>query len=319
MLRCSVRTLHTLHASSLLSLALNYRFHRLLCQRAREIVEGICSLTFVTFVKAHSPSGDADDEGDDDPEQQAEAEDDPVEYAKRARVLRGRVRPRDLSIASKFKSFDHRAGFQALAEVCETIRVALDGATFSESPGTQLKDYAPPSVRNSSTLGWFRVRTRYPYSTHLCAVPLTLPICFAQRSIADGTGPTTGQPGIAQILVHMCLFTGAAAKYQLQNPLPRDSDAARLTEKLVNDEKCFRVGDVSKLGLLVFGDVPITRIIKDNWVSTYTNISSSLKKVLYETVRSVRVLRSPCVLLRSGGVRVPIAPPSLIRFPYNQP
>ena len=89
----------------------------------------------------------------------------------------------------------------------------------------------------------------------------------------------------------MCLFTGAAAKYQLQNPLPPDSDAARLTEKLVNDHVCFRVGDVSKLGLLLFGDVPITRIIKDNWVSSYTNISSSLKAVLYETVRSVRVLQ----------------------------
>ena len=163
LLRCSVRTLHTVRDLISLFFALNSRFHRGLCQRAREFVEGICSLTFVTFIKAHSPSGDADDEGDDDnPEEHAaDAEDDPVEFVKRARVLRGRARPRDLSIASKFKSADHKAGFQALAEVCETIRGALDGATFSESSGTQLKDFALPSVRTPSTLGWFRVRT-YP-------------------------------------------------------------------------------------------------------------------------------------------------------------
>ena len=89
---------------------------------------------------------------------------------------------------------------------------------------------------------------------------------------------------MAQILVHMGLFTGAAAKYEL-HALPCDSDAAILTEKLVKDTYCFRVGDVSKLGLLLFGDVPITRILKDNWVPCYRNIASSLSVLLYERVR----------------------------------
>ena len=74
---------------------------------------------------------------------------------------------------------------------------------------------------------------------------------------------TPDQPGFAQIVSHVCIFRGAADKYGLINRPPLDSAVAVLTKTLVDDPTCFRLADVCKLGLLLFGDVPVTRIIKD--------------------------------------------------------
>ena len=279
--RCSARTLHG--STSKRSLRFTaVRFHRQKFQIVRDFVEAMCAMTFINSVKANAPSGG--DEPDDE-EDHVDGEDDPVEHIKTARVLRGRARPRDLSKAAKYKNSDPRAAIILLAQVVETISGALDGTI--ESVGNRLADFVAPSTRPAATLGWFRVRTPEPPSVPRCfRVRLILRprSRLSQRSITGDNGPNTGQPGMAQILVHMGLFTGAAAKYEL-DPLPRDSDAALLTEKLVKDTSCFQVGDVSKLGLLLFGDVPITRIIKDNWVPCYRNIASSLRSVLYESVR----------------------------------
>jgi len=64
-----------------------------------------------------------------------------------------------------------------------------------------------------------------------------------------------------------------------------DSAVAVLTKSLVDDPTCFRIADVCKLGLLTFGDVPLTRMIKDCWIGTVSHIRLLLRSTLFVTVR----------------------------------
>jgi hypothetical protein len=73
-----------------------------------------------------------------------------------------------------------------------------------------------------------------------------------------------------------------------------DSAVAVLTESLVNDPTCFRVADVCKLGLLLFGDVPVTRIIKDCWIGTVSHIRLLLRRTLFEAVRRRASTKRTC-------------------------
>ena len=79
--------------------------------------------------------------------------------------------------------------------------------------------------------------------------------------------------------------TGALAACRTTRPYTDDAETLALTKLLVADSDCFNVRDVSKLGLLVFGDTPITRVIKDSWVGTFAAVVAALQAAVFNTVR----------------------------------
>ena len=79
--------------------------------------------------------------------------------------------------------------------------------------------------------------------------------------------------------------TGALTACRTTRPYTDDAETLALTKLLVADSDCFNVRDVSKLGLLVFGDTSITRVIKDSWVGTYAAVVAALQAAVFNTVR----------------------------------
>lgn len=270
----------------------------------RLFLEAVCAQNFVAFSQKHGGQGtDTFDDDEDDADDHANNRDDPVAFMKTAKILRGRVRPQHVSLANRFRRTNLSDHVLRLARVAETIRGSLGNAGIPDGDlGSALGDFAPPSVRPHATLGWFEVRPVVRSTVHD-----HFTVLFVSLQVTVVPGASTDQAGFAQIVSHIGLFSGAADKYELDNRPPLDSDAALLTKELVDDSACFRVADVSKLGLLLFGDVPITRIIKDSWVDVITNMTTRLRASLYDTVRR----RIGLAHVRKSDVSTRKAPPPI--------
>ena len=66
-------------------------------------------------------------------------------------------------------------------------------------------------------------------------------------------------------------------------------------------------------------DAHASLLLSNQQMKATAHSAATVVRLAVMTVRSVRVLQSPCVLLRSGSMPVPIGPPSLIRLPYKPP
>ena len=99
--------------------------------------------------------------------------------------------------------------------------------------------------------------------------------------------------------------TGALVRCGASRPYMGDVPTLELTKQLVADQNCFNVRDVSKLGLLVFGDTPITRIIKEDWVPLYTYVVTALESAVFNSVGN---------FTKSGGRNAVLSHPSRVLY-----